>query len=143
MKKRDKEKGDVLTGRDAWIARLRAGEVVSFREGGHLTRPRIARWPKVIGAGALRHEPGHVIAIMATCVDVAGATYPTRHNDHSIPTMEGPSLRPLLQGRALQRPAPLFWEHEGNRAVRDGRWKLVSRFNTGNAWQTKSLTSGK
>ena len=34
---------------------------------------------------------------------------------------------PVFQGRPGQR-GPIFWEHEGNRAVRDGKWKLVSRF---------------
>ena len=42
--------------------------------------------------------------------------------------MEGRSLLPLLRGEAFERGAPIFWEHEGNRAVRDGRWKLVSAY---------------
>ena len=39
--------------------------------------------------------------------------------------MEGESLLPIFLGRAVQRKKPLFWEHEGNWAVRDGKWKLV------------------
>ena len=35
---------------------------------------------------------------------------------------------PGLQGGKIQRPNPIFWEHEGNRAVREGKWKLVSKF---------------
>ncbi|MBW3634974.1 MAG: arylsulfatase [Armatimonadetes bacterium] len=111
-------------------------------EGGIAT-PLIACWPKTIRAGGLRHEPGHVIDIMATCVDVAGATYPTQRNGKAVPAMEGTSLRPLFEGKALQRPTPLFWEHEGNRAVRDGRWKLVSRFNTGNAWELYDMEADR
>ena len=38
----------------------------------------------------------------------------------------GKSLLPLFVGRSRQT-GPIFWEHEGNRAVRDGKWKLVSR----------------
>ena len=43
--------------------------------------------------------------------------------------MEGVSLRPTFEGRALNRPNPIFWEHEGNRAIRDGKWKLVAKEN--------------
>ncbi|HUT12025.1 MAG TPA: arylsulfatase, partial [Thermoguttaceae bacterium] len=39
----------------------------------------------------------------------------------------GESLMPILQGQTRRR-GPIFWEHEGNRAVRDGKWKLVSRY---------------
>jgi arylsulfatase len=34
---------------------------------------------------------------------------------------------PSFNNLELEREAPLFWEHEGNRAVRLGQWKLVSR----------------
>ena len=41
--------------------------------------------------------------------------------------MEGMSLVPAFAGKALKRAEPLFWEHESNRAVRQGRWKLVAK----------------
>ena len=41
---------------------------------------------------------------------------------------EGRSLRPAFEGGRIQRADAIYWEHEGNRAVCDGRWKLVSRF---------------
>ena len=41
--------------------------------------------------------------------------------------VEGESLLPLLSGTPWSRDRPIFFEHEGNRAVRDGHWKLVSR----------------
>jgi arylsulfatase len=59
---------------------------------------------------------------MATCVDVGGAAYPKG----KVQPMEGVSLAPALAGRPLGRTQPLFWEHEGNRAIRAGRWKLVA-----------------
>jgi arylsulfatase A-like enzyme len=43
--------------------------------------------------------------------------------------MEGVSLAPALKGRAIDRGKPIFWEHEGNRAIRDGKWKLVAKEN--------------
>jgi arylsulfatase A-like enzyme len=65
---------------------------------------------------------------MATAVDLAGAKYPTEHQGHAILPMEGVSLRPALEGKPLGRKQPIFWEHEGNKAVRDGRWKLVQKW---------------
>ena len=97
-------------------------------EGG-IASPLILHWPNGIPAarrGKLYHEPSHLIDIMATCVDLGGATYPATHNDKPIQPMEGVSLRPALEDKPLARPDALYWEHEGNRAVRKGKWKLVA-----------------
>jgi arylsulfatase len=64
---------------------------------------------------------------MATCVDVAGATYPQEFGGEKIKPLEGLSLRPAFRGGSLGRKQPLFWEHEGNRAVCEGNWKLVAK----------------
>ena len=63
---------------------------------------------------------------MATLVDVAGANYPKERAGALVSPMEGVSLRPAFANRPLERKAPLFFEHDGSRAVRDGKWKLVS-----------------
>jgi arylsulfatase len=65
---------------------------------------------------------------MATAVDVSGALYPAEFHGHRILPMEGTSLVPALNGNPLHRVRPIFWEHEGNRAVRSGPWKLVMKF---------------
>ena len=97
-------------------------------EGG-ISTPLIARWPKGITRhDAITHEPGHLIDLMATCVDVSGATYPTQFAGNSIPPMEGRSLVPAFGGKRIVREDGIYWEHEGNRAVLDGKWKLVSRY---------------
>lgn len=96
-------------------------------EGG-ISSPLIASWPGVTRAGAICHEPGHLIDIMSTCVDVAGSTYPNERNNRPVTPMEGTSLQPVFTGGRISRRGGLYWEHEGNRAVRQGRWKLVSRF---------------
>ncbi|MFW6162545.1 MAG: sulfatase/phosphatase domain-containing protein, partial [Planctomycetota bacterium] len=92
--------------------------------------PLILHWPKGIPAsrhGTLYHDPSHLIDIMATCVDLAGATYPETFKGKAIHPMEGVSLRPAFTGKSLTaRPRPIFWEHEGNKAVRLGKWKLVA-----------------
>lgn len=95
-------------------------------EGG-ISTPLIAHWPAAIRRrGALESQPGHLIDLMATCVDVAGARYPATVQGGQIKPMEGRSLVPAFQGRTIQREA-IYWEHEGNRAVRVGNWKLVAK----------------
>ncbi|MBE7558299.1 sulfatase-like hydrolase/transferase [bacterium] len=97
-------------------------------EGGIAT-PLIAHWPAVIKArGTLSDQPGHIIDLMATCLDVAGAKYPREFGGHEITPLEGKSLLPILEGKKRKGHEAIFWEHEGNRAVRAGDWKLVSRF---------------
>lgn len=96
-------------------------------EGG-IASPLIVHWPEGIKQkyhGKLRHEPTHVIDIMATAVQLAGAEYPARFRGHEILPLEGRSLLLTFEGKPLDRTA-LYWEHVGNRAVRSGDWKLVA-----------------
>jgi arylsulfatase len=98
-------------------------------EGG-ISTPLVVHWPTVIAKdrrNALESQPGHLIDIMATCLDVAGATYPTQRDGQNVLPHAGVSLRPAFDGRSIERGKPIFWEHEGNRAVRDGTWKLVAK----------------
>ena len=98
-------------------------------EGG-ISTPLIVHWPAGIPAarrGKLETQPGHIIDLMATCVELAGAAYPREWQGQPIKPMEGISLVPAFEGKPLKRPEPLFWEHESNRAVREGRWKLVAK----------------
>lgn len=95
-------------------------------EGG-ISTPLVVHWPKGISAkGELRKEPSHLIDIMATCVDVAEATHPEVYKSIKPVPLEGKSLVPAFANQDLGREA-IYWEHEGNRAVRMGRWKLVSK----------------
>ncbi len=104
-------------------------------EGGIAT-PLVAHWPagmKANGtpAGRLVHEPAHVIDLMPTLAELGGATYPDEVGGRTILRLEGRSLAALITGEAERLPAdevprPLFWEHQGNRAVRLGRWKAVA-----------------
>lgn len=98
-------------------------------EGG-ISTPLIVHWPAGMDKGSrgkLRRQPGQLVDIMRTCVDVAGAAYPANYNGNAIRPMQGVSLRPAFDGdKPLVREA-LYWEHEGNRAIRVGDWKLVSR----------------
>jgi arylsulfatase len=111
-------------------------------EGG-ISTPLIAHWPAgIVERGELRHEPGHLIDVMATCVELAGAPYPTKREGESVHPLEGVSLRPAFAGESLARKTPIFFEHEGNRAVRDGRWKLVAQGPAG-AWELYDMAADR
>ncbi|MFM8539755.1 MAG: arylsulfatase [Planctomycetaceae bacterium] len=89
-------------------------------EGG-ISTPLVVHWPRGIARpGRLEHTPCHLIDIMATAIDLGCVRYP---EDMTPP--EGRSLAPLFTGGVVERDA-LYWEHEGNRAVREGDWKLVA-----------------
>ena len=101
-----------------------------FTHEGGISTPLIAFWPAGIPAGrrgTLLKQPVHLIDVMATAVDLAGASYPREFRGNAIEPMQGVSLRPAFLGKPLTRTEPIFWEHEGNKAVRDGKWKLVLR----------------
>ena len=111
-------------------------------EGG-IAAPFIAYFPKLVKPGRIDTSPAHIIDIMPTIVELTGANYPDKIVDltgldnpgilkeRDIVPMEGISLVPVLKGKNLKRKTPLFWEHEGNRAVRAGDWKLVSAYDNG------------
>jgi len=139
---------------EAWanVANTPFREYKHWAHEGGIATPLIAHWPAGIkterardGAnGKLVHEPGHVIDLMATFIDLAGARYPTEFNGHKIKPLEGRSLRPWLTASAVPvaaSPRPLFWEHESNRAVRDGRWKLVAMEDQ--PWELYDLTTDR
>ncbi len=96
-------------------------------EGGIAT-PLIAHWPAGFKAkNELRHQPAQLVDIMATCVDAAGATYPARLKNNDITPAEGVSLLPVFARDGSLKREALYFEHEGNRAIRKGDWKLVSK----------------
>lgn len=101
-------------------------------EGG-ISTPLIVHWPQGIHArGELRNRPGHLVDIAATLYDLAQAPYPA-----DATPLEGFSLRSSFATNNLDR-APIYWEHEGNRAVRSGNWKLVAKHNE--AWELYDLS---
>lgn len=98
-------------------------------EGGIAT-PFIAHWPaRIRRRNALDHQPLHIIDILPTCIELAGARYPSA----PIQPAEGRSLLPAFGGKSVARGA-LYWEHEGNRAIREGKWKLVA-LDPGGEWE--------
>lgn len=113
-----------------------------YNHEGGIASPLVVHWPAGITAkNELRSQPSHLIDIMATCVDVGGAEYPKQHNGHSITPLEGRSLRPAFDNKSINRDA-LYWEHEGNAAVRVGDMKLVRQKAKG-PWELYDLKSDR
>jgi N-sulfoglucosamine sulfohydrolase len=118
-------------------------------EGG-IASPLIAHWPDGIRAGGpeadrfgrLVHDPSHLIDLMPTCIELAGATYPQEYRGQAIWPLEGVSLLPALKGQPLERKQPIFFEHEGNRAMRDGQWKLVAKGPAG-VWELYDMVTDR
>jgi arylsulfatase A-like enzyme len=96
-------------------------------EGGIAT-PMIVSWPaSLLTGGAVTQEIGHIIDLMPTFLDVADVEYSVVGNGQHLHSLPGRSLVPILEGNELPGRS-IFWEHEGNRAARRGKWKLVSEF---------------
>lgn len=94
-------------------------------EGGIAT-PLIVRWPEgVKRPGTITDQVGHVVDIMATCLELAGARYPEAYAGRRLVPLQGLSLVPVLEDRVREGHKRLFWEHNGSGAVREGRFKLV------------------
>ena len=99
-----------------------------YTQEGGISTPFIACWPKVIKPkSAPVHAVGHETDLMPTFLELAGAHYPEKVAAGPLPSLVGESLVPVLRGGSRKR-GPIYWEHEGNKAVREGKWKLVSRF---------------
>ena len=93
-------------------------------EGG-ISTPLVAHWPDGFGPRGPVHAATHVVDILPTILAATGAGYLKELDGHAIQPMQGESLLTLLQGRDWRREQPIFFEHEGNAAIRLGQFKLV------------------
>lgn len=101
----------------------------NMHEGG-FSSPFIAWFPSKVKAGRIDKGTGHLIDLAPTFYELAGINYPKELNGIKANPLAGKSLLPVLFGNAseVNRGEPIFWERAGNRAVRDGKWKIVSTF---------------
>ncbi len=113
-----------------------------YNHEGGIASPLIVHWPAGIKAkGEWRNQATHVIDIMPTCIEITGASYPEKFKGQSILPLEGKSLVPAFANRPIERDA-LYWEHEGNAAVREGDLKLVRQKRTGD-WELFDLNTDR
>ncbi len=95
-------------------------------EGG-ISTPLIAHWPKGIAAGQIAHTPCHVVDVLPTILQATGSNYLSELGGHAIQPLQGESFLDLLSGKQWEREQPIFFEHEGNCAVRLDNFKLVRK----------------
>jgi arylsulfatase len=115
-----------------------------FTHEGGVATPLIAHWPKGIPdarKGKFEAQPGHVVDLMPTVLEVAGATYPAQRNGVKVTPTEGVSLVPSLAGKPNGRTEPIYFMHEGNRGIRHGKWKLVAKH--GDPWELYDLEADR
>ncbi|MDY5639203.1 MAG: arylsulfatase [Parabacteroides sp.] len=109
-------------------------------EGGICT-PMIAHWPKGIQvqSGSVVDAPCHVIDVMATCLDLSGATYPTTYQGNDISPYEGISMSPIFQTGRRKGHAVIGFEHFNEKAlVSEDGWKIVQPGNQAD-WELYDL----
>ncbi|MBK9139309.1 MAG: arylsulfatase [Verrucomicrobia bacterium] len=111
-------------------------------EGGIAT-PFIVHWPNgIAGQGELRHAPAHVIDFVPTILEVVGAPSSQSPPANGAPPLPGRSLLPALRGDVPIERDSLWWQHEGNRALRVGDWKIVAA-GTNTAWELYDLATDR
>ncbi|WP_052573441.1 arylsulfatase [Haloferula sp. BvORR071] len=97
-----------------------------FTHEGGIRAPLIVHWPAGVQAhGAWVETPSHLVDVMKTITDVTGAKYPATYKDHPVLPAEGISLIPAIRKEPVAE-RPIFVEHESNRMIRKGKWKLVT-----------------
>jgi arylsulfatase len=79
----------------------------------------------VVKPNTVTHQVGHIIDMLPTCLELVGARYPREFKGQAILPVEGRSLARAFRGGEVAQPKLMYWEQDGNRAVRQGYWKLV------------------
>lgn len=115
----------------------------NMHEGG-ISSPFVAWYPKKFKANTIVKGTGHLIDLAPTFYDLANAKYPANFNGITTHSLVGKSLVPVLSGvvNEVNRNEPIFWERAGNRAVRKGKWKLVSDYEK-NKWELYDLETDR
>jgi arylsulfatase len=90
--------------------------------------------------GSINHNPSHLIDLMPTILEAANATYPIEFNGQNTAPLAGKSILPLLRGKSPEQRT-FYFEHEGNRAVNDGRWKLTAL--NGQDWELYDIENDR
>lgn len=133
-KYRDYNKGKVVGTKESYVfcgAGWATAQSAPFRryktwtyEGG-ISTPMIVRWKGKVEPGSVSNEVGHVIDLVPTFMEVAGAKYPSESRKNKVLPIEGKSLLSAFHGKKFKKDRELGWFLYGSRAYRIGKWKLV------------------
>ena len=111
-------------------------------EGGIAT-PLIAHWPNEIkDHGQIVHQPGHVIDLVPTLFEITGVKGHGAGEEHDPPMRPGRSMMSAMVDSTQIQPRELWWNHDGNRAIRSGNWKLVAA-GEGAPWELYDLANDR
>lgn len=111
-------------------------------EGG-ISTPLVVSWPRgIAGHGELRHTPGHLVDLVPTILELAGGQTSQAMGDGFVPPVPGRSLVPVMAKDVSVARDSIWWQHEGNRALRVGDWKIVSAGMDG-AWELYDLAQDR
>ena len=138
-----------LGSRDSWSAYGKSWGNVSntpyrkykamTHEGGIIT-PMIVHWPDGIKTpGKITHEPVHIVDMLPTLLAMAETSYPSTYQGHTLPPLTGTDFMPLVHGGKQASDKTMFFEHNGNRAVRVGNLKAVQLHKK--SWELYDLSS--
>lgn len=116
-------------------------------EGGICT-PAIIYWQKgmKVKGGSVTAEPCHVIDIMATCLEISGATYPDVHNGNIIIPLSGVGFASVFEtGIRDCHHEIIGFEHYREKALMtDDGWKIVQRQRHGEwEWELYDLKTDR
>jgi len=107
---------------------------------GGVASPLIVHWPdRITDSGSYRRAPAHINDILSTCLAAAKVQYPSQFNEMPLRKLDGTSLLPTFE-KDLLAERTLFWEHQGSRAVQEGKWRLVS-LDKESAWELYDLSA--
>lgn len=96
-----------------------------FTHEGGISTPFIAHWPAGIGKpDAWVRTPAHVMDLLPTLVEAAGAEYPQKFAGREVTPVEGVSLLPAMRGEQTNERT-IGFDHQAAHALRQGDWKLV------------------
>jgi arylsulfatase len=99
----------------------------SWNHEGGITTPLIIQWTNGIKArGELRTDMAHLVDVLPTILEITGAKRPAEVAGLPVPPMHGTSLVPSFTKDGTIKHEYLWWNHDGNRAIRVGDWKLVA-----------------
>ncbi|MCF7849715.1 MAG: sulfatase-like hydrolase/transferase, partial [Kiritimatiellales bacterium] len=114
----------------------------NVHNGGALT-PAIMHWPAGLKMppGTITEQRGHLIDMMATCLELAGIEYPKTFNGTSLKPLDSQSLVPVIEGETVPRDRAYFFRHAGTSAVVKGDFKLVK--DKGGEWELYDLTKNR
>lgn len=117
-----------------------------YTEEGGIASPMVVSWPAALPKGGLDDRVLHVMDLMPTFLDLAGATYPRERDGQPLTPVEGQSFATVLANapdeQQWMRDGTLFWEHMGHRAARRDNWKIVSELPVG-GWQLYDMSADR